>query len=41
VAQPYESHANRTASVLEWYVGTEHTVVQHLIQMKKKKNICW
>jgi len=25
VAQPDERHANRTASVLEWYDRTEHT----------------
>jgi len=39
VALPDERHANRTASVLvEWYDRTQ-SIVQHLFQTKKKKNL--
>jgi len=37
VAQPDERHANRAASVLEWYVRHRAYIVQHLAQTKKKK----
>jgi len=36
VTQPDERHANTTASVLAWYDKPEQSVVQHLVQTKKK-----
>jgi len=39
VAQPDERHANRTASLFEWY--EKHNVVQHLEEAAlKKKPVC-
>jgi len=37
VVQPDESHANRTASVLEWYNTGQSQSIQRLVQTKKKK----
>jgi len=36
VAQPNEKHANRSASMLEWYDRHRALIVQHLVQSKKK-----
>jgi len=36
VTQPDERHANRTASVLEWY-DRHRAYIQHLVQTKNKR----
>jgi len=39
VAQPDERHANRTASVLEWYDRHRaQSIVQHLVLVQTKKS---
>jgi len=39
VAQPDERHANRAASVLEWYDRHREYIVQHLAQTKKRVTV--